>query len=156
MKVIFLDIDGVLNSRKYDSVRNWNEQTDIDVSRLPLLGEIVAATGAEIVLSSTWRVHWEKEESLCYEDGAYINQTFARYGLKVYDKTPYLGLTAERREEVKLWLEEHAQTVEKFVIIDDYGFGWGELADYLVKTSPRLRLGLEREHVDAAIRILNG
>lgn len=70
MKVIFLDIDGVLNSRKYDSVRNWNEQTDIDVSRLPLLGEIVAATGAEIVLSSTWRVHWEKEESLCDEDGA--------------------------------------------------------------------------------------
>ncbi len=53
MKIIFLDIDGVLNSRTYDRKRNWNEQTDIDESRLPLVKEIVDSTGAEIVLSST-------------------------------------------------------------------------------------------------------
>ncbi len=52
MKIIFLDIDGVLNSRTYDRKRNWNEQTDIDESRLPLVKEIVDSTGAEIVLSS--------------------------------------------------------------------------------------------------------
>lgn len=57
MKVIFLDIDGVLNSRTYDRKRNWNEQTDIDETRLPLIKEIVDATDAKIVLSSTWRQH---------------------------------------------------------------------------------------------------
>lgn len=61
MKIIFLDIDGVLNSRAYDRKRNWNEQTDIDETRLPLIKEIVDATGAKIVLSSTWRQHWNKD-----------------------------------------------------------------------------------------------
>ena len=51
MKIIFLDIDGVLNSRVYDRKRNWNEQTDIDETRLPLIKEIVDATDAKIVLS---------------------------------------------------------------------------------------------------------
>ena len=55
MKVIFLDIDGVLNSGAYDRRRNWNELTDIDESRLPLVKQIVDQTGAVIVLSSTWR-----------------------------------------------------------------------------------------------------
>ena len=46
MKVIFLDIDGVLNSRAYDRKRNRNEQTDIDETRLPLVKEIIERTGA--------------------------------------------------------------------------------------------------------------
>ena len=47
MKILFLDIDGVLNSRAYDCRRNWNEQTNIDETRLPLVKEIVAKTAAE-------------------------------------------------------------------------------------------------------------
>ena len=46
MKILFLDIDGVLNSRAYDRRRNWDEQTNIDETRLPLLREIVDRTGA--------------------------------------------------------------------------------------------------------------
>jgi len=59
MKVIFLDFDGVLNSVKYDRKRDWNKLTFIDESRLPLLKQIVDSTGAVIVLSTTWRNHWE-------------------------------------------------------------------------------------------------
>ena len=80
MKIIFLDIDGVLNSRAYDRKRNWNEQTDIDETRLPLIKEIVDATNAKIVLSSTWREHWDREPNRCKEDGRYINKFFAKYG----------------------------------------------------------------------------
>lgn len=155
MKVIFLDIDGVLNSRIYDRQRNWNEQTDIDESRLPLVKQIVDATGAKIVLSSTWRQHWDKDPDKCDVDGRYINETFARAGLEIYDKTPYLGLCAERRDEIKVWLDG-AEDLESFAIIDDYSFGWGDFSDRFVRTNPRTGLGLEEEHVKSTIIILGG
>lgn len=79
MKVVFLGIDGVLNSAAYDRQRDWTKRTYIDKTRLPLLKQIVDATGAEIVLSSTWREHWNKLPELCDEDGKYISECFAEY-----------------------------------------------------------------------------
>lgn len=155
MKIIFLDIDGVLNSRKYDQKRNWDEQTDIDETRLPLLKEVVDATNAKIVLSSTWRAHWNIEPDLCGEDGRYINLSFAKYGLSVFGKTPDLGIHARRKDEILKWLTDTKENIEAFVIIDDYRFGWGELSDHFVKTEPNFRSGLEKEHVLQAIGILN-
>lgn len=154
MKVIFLDIDGVLNSREYDAHRNFDELTNIDKTRLPYLKEIVDRTGAEIVLSSTWRGHWSVHRELCDVDGRYINDTLAEFGLKIIDKTPDLGLGAERADEISKWLKITLYKVDAFVIIDDCAFGWGKLSGNLVKTSPRVGLGLEREHVEKAVKIL--
>lgn len=155
MKIIFLDIDGVLNSRAYDRKRNWNEQTDIDETRLPLVKKIVDETGAKIVLSSTWKAHWDKQTEECDEDGIYINQTFAKFGLEVYDKTPDLGIDFDRPDEIKAWLDGTRETIESFVIIDDYRYAWGKLSDRFVKTNPNFGLGLEEEHVQKAVEILN-
>lgn len=155
MKIIFLDIDGVLNSRAYDRKRNWNEQTDIDETRLPLVKSIVDRTGAKIVLSSTWREHWSIHPELCDVDGVYINKTFAKYGLEIYDKTPDLGIRAERRDEIAEWLGRSRQKIDSFVIIDDYRYGWADLSDNFVKTNPNFGLGLEREHAEKAVEILN-
>lgn len=154
MKVIFLDIDGVLNSRAYDRKRNWDEQTDIDETRLPLVKEIIERTGAEIVLSSTWREHWSQDISKCDSDGEYITRTFKKFGLEIYDKTPDIGRYAERRDEINCWLEAHPGEVDSFVIIDDYRYGWKELNANFVKTNPNLGLGLEQEHVEKAVEIL--
>lgn len=155
MKVIFLDIDGVLNSRAYDRKRNWNEKTDIDETRLPFTKEIVDATGAKIVLSSTWRQHWDKDINRCDEDGLYINKTFAKFGLSIFDKIPDLGITALRRDEISKWMKEIKEVIDSFVIIDDYRYGWGDLSEHFVKTEPNFRLGIEREHVERAVEILN-
>ncbi|MDE7380142.1 MAG: hypothetical protein K2N14_03720, partial [Clostridia bacterium] len=92
---------------------------------------------------------------ICRKDGVYINETFAKYGLEVYDKTPYLGLCAQRRDEVNKWLRETEDNIESFVIIDDYRFGWAELSDRFVKTNPNFGLGLEEEYAQKAIEILN-
>lgn len=155
MKIIFLDIDGVLNSRAYERRRNWDEQTDIDETRLPLIKEIVDATNAKIVLSSTWRQHWDKDLHNCDEDGLYINKTFAKFGLSIFDKTPDLGFSALRRDEISKWLEDTDKKIASFVIIDDYRYGWGDLLEHFVKTEPNFRLGIEKEHVWKAIDILN-
>ena len=156
MKVIFLDLDGVLNSRAYDRTRNWAELTYIDETRLELVKEIVDATDAKIVFTSTWRADWDKDPSLRDEDGRYIADTFARYGLEIYDKTPDLGLNADRGDEIREWLKSFAEKVDSFVIIDDFVYDWGDMTDNFVKTSQYVGRGLEAEHVQKAIRILNG
>lgn len=155
MKINFLDIDGVLNSRIYDRKRNRDELTDIDETRLPLVKKIVDATGAKIVLSSSWRGHWDKSPDNCDEDGVYINNTFSKYGLEIYGKTPYWDICANRRDEVISWLDNATESIESFVIIDDYRYGWYDLNDNLVLTNPNFGLGLEEEHAAKAISILN-
>ncbi len=156
MKIIFLDIDGVLNSRAYDRRRDLNSQTNIDESRLLLLKEIVDITDAKIVLSSTWRQHWDRNPDECDGDGRYINKTFAKYGLHIYDKTPDLGIHALRRDEIIKWIDAVGENIESFVVIDDYRYGWGELSEHFVKTDPNFGLGLEIEQTQKAILILNG
>ena len=95
MKIIFLDFDGVLNSEKYlHSCGQFG--VVLDPSRLILLEQIVKATGAQIVLSSSWREHWGQTLSACDETGITINKIFNEHGLKVFDKTPKLGTRREQ------------------------------------------------------------
>ena len=152
MKIIFLDIDGVLNSIVFDRERT-NEQGNIDETRLPLIKQILDETGALIVLASSWRKHWDKEPSLCDNLGVEINSIFAKYNIAIYDKTPQLQ-SNDRAEEIRLWLSQN-EMVKNFVILDDIAFGWGtDLQDHLVKTNCRIGRGLERQHVQKAISIL--
>ena len=61
MKIIFLDIDGVLTSDMYEESRlEKRDDNRIDLSRVKLLAELVKSTDAKIVLTSTWRVYWNK------------------------------------------------------------------------------------------------
>lgn len=150
MKIIFLDIDGVLNSFKYDSERK-PEDGNIDATRLPLLKRLVDYTGAKIVLTSTWRKFWERDqESIIYEAGKEINRIFASAGLEIFDKTPVLG---RRKDEIFAWIKQNKE-VEVFCIIDDICFGWDELAPFLVNTNPRIGRGLEEKHIEKSISIL--
>jgi len=92
LKIIFLDIDGVLNSLKYDRNRTV-KQGNIDETRLPLLKKLVDETGALIVLSSSWRKHWEMDRDKCDDIGREIISTFAKYDLFIYDIIPIVSGT---------------------------------------------------------------
>ena len=154
MKIIFLDIDGVLNSDMYEASRaDDSSEGYIDLSRVKLLADIVNATDAKIVLISSLRLDWDKNPDLCGKDGKYINQCLAKYGLSIMDKTPYFSLFTERRKEVLSWLLDHQSEVERFVIIDDMKDGWGELDYRVVNTNPQ-GYGLEEAHVEKAIELL--
>ena len=150
-KVIFLDIDGVLNSVIYDRIRSKDEG-NIDVTRLCLIKKIICATGAQIVLSSSWRRHWEVEIDKCDTIGREINSVFGQAGIRIHDKTLILQ---NRAEEITEWLASHPD-VHSYVILDDTFGGWGVHESRLVKTNSRIGRGLEERHVDAAIKILNG
>lgn len=152
MKIIFLDIDGVLNSVKYDRNRTL-EQGNIDETRLPILKKLVDETGALIVLSSSWRKHWEKDEDKCDDIGRGFINTFAKYDLFIYDKT-VCTISNDRAEEIRVWLANN-DSIEAFVIIDDIAFGWGsDLQDHLIKTNSRIGFGLEEKHIQMAVQLL--
>ena len=123
MKVVFLDFDGVLNSERY--VRNCGEYgVIIDPSRMQLLKQIIDATGAKIVLSTSWREHWTKT-------GTEINEIFEAYQLEIFDKTPKLG--GRREQEIEAWLDR-VSNVENFIVLDDAFLSADFLTGHFVKT----------------------
>ena len=141
MKVIFLDIDGVLNSdRFFDTI--GPDDMPLDKSRFPILKEIVDKSGAKIVLSSTWKKFWAPE---CEFDCV-----FREAGIIIDDTTPVLGT---KSVEIAAWLQSHPQT-QGYVIIDDIVDGWGELESHLLNTNSALERGLEPKHVDMALEIM--
>ena len=152
MKVVFLDIDGVLNSWKYDQERT-SLQDNIDETRLPLLKEIVDMTQAKIVLTSSWRKHWDPKGVLTDEIDKCLELTFNKYHISLFDKTIEID-DFNRAEEIRSWLKKWP--VEEFVILDDIAFGWADLSNHLVKTNYRIGRGLNDKHVSLAISILNG
>jgi histidinol phosphatase-like enzyme len=60
MKVVFLDIDGVLNEEKSRS--RCCGYKGIDDKKVGNLAKIVKQTNAEIVLISTWKDDWRKTD----------------------------------------------------------------------------------------------
>ena len=137
MKIIFLDIDGVLNN--YDTLtdENWNERK-WEPNLVEMLKRIIKETGAEIVLSSTWR----RIESYC---------DIIKNDMKInyIGKTPVLW--KKRGIEIQTWLDENPG-VEKFVILDDDS-DMVHLMDHLLQTDGEF--GLTEEIADEAIEMLN-
>ena len=150
LKVIFLDFDGVLNSAKY-LLGCGDCGMAIDPTRMVLLMRIVDATGAKIVLSTSWREHWSKDLASCDSTGVLINNIFSEYGLQILDKMPELH--TRREIEIKSWLDEHPE-VENYVVFDDRLLSADYLYGHFIKTSNYLD-GLDEMDVQKAIAILN-
>lgn len=156
MKIIFLDVDGVLNTPSTQA--RCNGYIGIDENKLPFLKQIVENTGAEIVLVSTWKEHWERLVSRKYLQDAFANHLDEKLnpiGLKVLDKTANCrdGVWYSRGEGILDYLAYHK--VSSFVILDDLQFDYDgcELTDNFVQ--PNEKEGLTVEHVKKAIEILN-
>lgn len=104
MKVLFLDIDGVVNCA---STRQRHRGfIGIDPHMAFRVGKIALDTGCEIVLSSTWRLDERSREEVRKQVYEFI------------DVTPDLGVQHERGKEVAAWLDEHPE-VTRYAILDD-------------------------------------
>lgn len=140
MKIIFLDIDGVLNYHGYGG----NFRATLAIDCITQLNAITDATQAQIVISSTWRKTYPLAGLIAFlrEQGVTGH---------ILDSTPNLnGLP--RGEEIAQWINAHPG-VENFVILDDDS-DMCELTSYLVQTSIYAG-GLQATHAQRAIAILN-
>lgn len=153
MKVIFLDVDGVLNSADSED-RLSHSIIGIDYSGVKLLREIVDKTGAEIVLVSSWKLRWHKTKENQSMLANYLDKRLAEENLVIMDKTK--DNITNRGEGISNWLKEHPE-VDTWIILDDEVFEDYEeygCMPHLVKTS-FYDGGLKDVHVEQAIDLLN-
>lgn len=149
MKVLFLDFDGVLNSEKY--VKTVNDGGVIlDPANMRLLKLLIDTTAAHVVLTSSWREHWETEPLACDAIGAQINTIFAAYNLTILDKTPHLH--RHREDEIEAWLTAHPQT-ERFAVVDDRFLDSDKIRGHFVKTD-NYKGGLDVPALEKLIKLL--
>jgi HAD domain in Swiss Army Knife RNA repair proteins len=136
MKVIFLDIDGVLNCDKTPNPRKF--PYIVDKKLLARLRKLLDRTGAKVVLSSTWR---------CDPIGLLAAK---HWGVPFIDVCPDRP-RSPRCHEILSWLADHPK-VTRYVVIDDED---DELDD-LPLFQPSSKTGMTNEISKGAERYLNG
>lgn len=151
---MFLDFDGVLNDARY--VRRaleargameglgerWRPSDHLDPARVARLNALLAATGAEVVISSSWRLSFELPRIVLLLEGA-------GFAGRVVGRTPWIAHHA-RHVEISRWLGQQRPEVDRFVVLDDdqdAGVGFGHRYVFVPD-------GLEDEHVERARRAL--
>lgn len=151
MKVIFLDVDGVLNSRDWLENNRVRTENSVNPEKVKLLAEIVQNTHAEVVLSSTWRYIPEHPMFI------YLTDMLRKNGIKIHSFIPKLD--GDRPKEIKEWIEKQSEKVQFVSIEDDFSeedYRKYGIEDFLVKTSYYGKHGgLQRNHVEKAIQLLN-
>lgn len=150
MKVIFLDIDGVLNSDEYiDSIKGkeMTAENEIDMEKVRLLEQAINQTGARAVLTASGRYA---------QVGRYLRKVLSQMAIFT-DATPYMNNI--RGLEIKEWLRQN-NDVEDFAILDDEIFESydEELLSKLIKISNgngrNLGEGLLQKDVDEIVNRL--
>jgi|SRR4051812_33317816 hypothetical protein len=103
MKVIFLDIDGVLNTSRTPNPRKL--PYIVDKKLVERFRRLVRKTGAKVVLTSTWR----------YDPAGLFSARL--HGIPFYAWIPDLP-HRPRREEIQRWLKGR-RGITRYVVIDD-------------------------------------
>lgn len=164
-KIIFLDIDGVLNCNKtfddtkgiqtayYIFLKNINDKKryeekllqgkllEIDNHKLSLLKYIIHCTGAKIVVTSSWKN---------FRRYSLIEEFLINAGLPIIGATKDMG---SRGKEIKTYITEN--NIREYIIIDDEVFpDFSEEQKYNLIWTNFYEEGLTEENVNEAIRIL--
>lgn len=147
MKILFLDIDGVLNSERHRETvivnRLLADENSIDSEAVKILQSLVEEySDLRIVISSSWR-------KIC--SIAELKAMLQDKGLdssKIIEYTPVIHNT-QRGEEIKSWLKgqfiKSNFPVHQFVILDDDD-DMGSLKNHLIQTD--YKVGITLSDVD--------
>jgi hypothetical protein len=136
MKVLFTDIDGVLNCRKTPNPRKLPYV--VDPKLLARFRALVDSTGAKVVLSSTWR----------YDPAGLFSAR--HWGIPFDDVVPDMP-GQPRRDEILSWIKAHP-SVTRYAVLDDEDDGLDDLPLF----QPSARNGLTDEICARLTEYLNG
>jgi hypothetical protein len=102
-RIIFLDIDGVLNCKRTPNPRKFPYV--VDPPLLKRFKRVVEQTGAEVVLTSTWR----------YDPAGLFSAR--HWGIPFSGAVPDMP-DKPRRDEILAWLKTR-EDVRRFAVLDD-------------------------------------
>lgn len=136
MKVIFLDIDGVLNCSETPNPRGYPYV--VDPTLLERLNGVLCRTEAKVVLSLTWRV-----------DPVGILAA-KHFGVPFFDVTPDQP-DAPRCGEITSWLNAHPEVV-RYAVVDDSN----DCLDELPLFQPSSKRGFDHAIADGLEAYLAG
>lgn len=147
MKILFLDIDGVVNCQ--DTFFRTKGERDslfvIDPYMALLVARIIEATGAQIVLSSSWRNHPDGIEVVERRVWKILDTTCSSW----YERgTDHHSL---RGEEIQKWLDAHPE-VTRYCILDDDS----DMLPHQKHFKTSWKIGLTDEIAKQVIEYLNG
>jgi hypothetical protein len=148
MKLIFLDIDGVLVTHDSMTDEGYCEKHHLhrfQKSCVQELNRLIKLTGAQVVISATCRKHkdWVGTQQHIEDEGVRCD---------IVGRTPSLP-DRIRGHEIQAWIDDwpYRAHLESFVILDDDS-DMDYLMSQLVLTS--LDGGLQSHHVTKAFQIL--
>lgn len=165
-KIIFLDIDGVIATPDYLKDGMWA----LNPEKQKLLGRIIEKTGADIVLSSSWRYQTlERTKEHMLSEGFLFNENLIGVTIRAYqylEKGTKIHLSIPRGVEIKQWIDANIHSNNgknysrkklgkdfNYVILDDDSDMLLEHKDNFIKT--KSSIGLTEDDVKNAISILN-
>ena len=112
-KVIFFDIDGVLNTSE-----QWNRAYSLKNSCIATFCTFVKKSKADIVMISSWRKGFVSKHNMeNLPQIRVLEEKLANYGVEISDKTPVL-VGRKRDKEIERYLYMHPE-VKSYIIIDD-------------------------------------
>ena len=162
-KVIFLDIDGVLNtSRWHNQVESSKLQDEygylFDPVAVANLAKIIEETGADIVISSSWKFMGLSKIRKMWKDRNLPGKVVGITPNSVSDEfllnadLEKMDLMPIRGQEVKEWLMYYGKNIQ-YVILDDMIDVLHEQKEHFVWINPEI--GISEKDVMQAVMILN-
>ena len=163
-KVIFLDIDGVLNTKWWYTQMDRNTPKDkygyaFDPNAVANLKRILDETGADIVISSSWKSFGLSELEEMWQDRGLPGKLIGITPNSVSDEMllnadlDHMELFSICGMEIKEWLSKNGKRVSNYVIIDDMDNMLQEQQPHFVWIDPEV--GITEGNAAQAIMILN-
>ena len=118
--VVFLDIDGVLNTRTSCVRTPSAKYYGVEESRISLLSHAMRQNRADgVVLTTTWKNMRPDDE-----DFIYLVEALKKYDIEVLGRTKERW-GSQREEGIKEYLKENP-SVDEYVILDDNQYGFDD------------------------------
>lgn len=161
-RVVFLDIDGVLNSQAWNAAHQSDIAQGILIDRaaVGLLAQLVHETNAQIILHSGWRMWFGAQLQPLRKEAEILVRLLWEADVSISGITPDLTTDEIRKnkqfslvkaDEILAWRKQHKHS-GSWVVLDDLELNNEQIRQHQVRTDPAV--GLLMKDMERAKQLL--